>query len=189
MILTGERLLLEPLTRADAPALHRLLHDPETTRYMVLGRTGPSAERWLAELADGWPRQVAWGVKFGVEPPPLKPFGVVGLWDLDWLARKAEFRIVLGDYRGGGFGVEATRLVLAYAFTALNLERVWLGTAAENVAARKCFEKCGFLQEGVLIQDFLGPDGRRGDNVRYAILKPRWEALIYETRKIEERTE
>ena len=187
MILTGERLLLEPLQPADASALHRLLHDPDTMRYMVLGRTAPSAQRWVADLMDGWPRHVVWGVKVGVEPPRLVPFGVVGLWDLDWLARKAEFRIALGGQRGHGYGTEATRLVLAYAFTALNLERIWLGTAAENVAARKCFEKCGFLQEGVLEGDFLGPDGRRSDNVRYAILKPRWEALAYDVGTQEKR--
>lgn len=175
MILTGDRLILEPLTRADAPALHRLLHDPVTTRYMVLGRTAPSAERWLAELADGWPRQVAWGVKWRSSPRDL-PFGVVGLWDLDWLARKAEFRIVLGC-PGKGFGTEATRLVVAYAFTALSLMRVWLGTAASNVAAQRCFDRVGFLLEGVLEQDFLTPEGRLENNVRMGLLKTRWEAL------------
>lgn len=187
MILTGERLLLEPLQPADALPLHRLLHDPETMRYMVLGRTAPSAQRWVADLMDGWPRHVAWGVKLRPKADPvmigrahLLPFGVVGLWNLDWLARKAEFRIVLKlapHERGHGLGTEATRLVIAYAFTALNLERIWLGTAAENTAARRCFEKCGFQQEGVLEGDFLGPDGRRTDNVRYGLLKPRWEAL------------
>ena len=162
---------LRRLVLADANFIAQWLHDPQTSWYMVLARTAPSAQRWVAELADAWPRHVAMAVTTVDERDPI---GVVGLWDIDWLARKAEFRIVLGYYRQRGIGTEATRLMLTYGFRALDLHRIWLGTAADNTAARRCFEKAGFREEGILREDFLAPDGRRVDNVRYGLLKTEW---------------
>ena len=160
---------IRPLLLADAPRVEQWLHDPGTSQWMVLARTAPSAQRWVAELADAWPRHVVMAVT-----ADYNPIGVVGLWDLDWLARKAELRIVLGSYRDRGVGTEATRQMVAYGFRALDLHRIWLGTAADNLAARRAFEKVGFVLEGTLREDFLAPDGHRLDNVRYGLLKKEW---------------
>ena len=178
LILEGERVSLRPLRRADAPAVERWLHDPETSRWMVLARTAPSAEKWIAEQADGWPRHVVRAIHRLPGAPGLLivdegPCGVVGLYDIDWLQRRAELRIVIGGegYRRLGLGTEAVRLMVDYGFRALDLYRIWLGTAEDNFAARGCFEKAGFVREGTLIDDFLGPDGQRSNNLRYGMIR------------------
>ena len=173
---------LRPLRRADAPAVERWLHDPETSRWMVLARTAPSAEKWIAEQADGWPRHVVRAIHRLPGAPGLLivdegPCGVVGLYDIDWLQRRAELRIVLGWHRRLGIGTEAVRLMVAYGFRALGLMRIWLGTAESNTAAQRCFERVGFVREGVLEGDFLTPEGRLENNVRMGLMKTRWEAL------------
>lgn len=50
---------------------------------------------------------------------------------------------------GKGLGTEITQIVLHYAFEELNLHRVDLRVLQYNKRAIKCYEKCGFIQEGV----------------------------------------
>ena len=55
----------------------------------------------------------------------------------------------MGDRRGQGFGTEATRLVLDFAFHALQLHNVLLETLAWNVAGLTAYERAGFRRIGV----------------------------------------
>lgn len=75
-----------------------------------------------------------------------KLIGEASLVDIDRLAKKAEFSIVLVDenYWGRGFGSEAARLFLADAFTRFGLELIYLFTSVENVRAIGAFQKLGF---------------------------------------------
>ena len=50
--------------------------------------------------------------------------------------------------RGKGYGTEATRLMLDYAFTALGLHNVTLGAVAANPGAIRAYEKAGFREIG-----------------------------------------
>ncbi|MGM9986264.1 MAG: GNAT family N-acetyltransferase [Bacillaceae bacterium] len=50
---------------------------------------------------------------------------------------------------GKGLGTEITQLVVQYAFEELSLHRVDLRVLEYNIRAIKCYEKCGFIQEGV----------------------------------------
>jgi ribosomal-protein-alanine N-acetyltransferase len=50
--------------------------------------------------------------------------------------------------RGRGYGTEATQRVVAYAFQTLNLHRVELRVLEQNLAAVRCYTKCGFVIEG-----------------------------------------
>ena len=58
--------------------------------------------------------------------------GMAGLYAINPTARKAEFRILLGDHRGKGLGTEITKLLVQYAFERLNLHRVYLGVTSAN---------------------------------------------------------
>ncbi|ERN53808.1 GNAT family N-acetyltransferase [Alkalihalophilus marmarensis] len=48
-----------------------------------------------------------------------------------------------------GLGTEVTNLVLEFAFKTLNLHRVDLRVLEYNVRAIRCYEKCGFIKEGI----------------------------------------
>ena len=69
---------------------------------------------------------------------------------------------------------EAVRLMVRYGFLSLDLRRIWLGTAAGNAAARRCFARAGFREEGIRREEFLGPDGVASDNVMMAVLRKEW---------------
>ena len=61
-----------------------------------------------------------------------------------------QIRIGVPDGRGRGHGTEAVGLLVEHAFRDLALRRVQLHVFADNAAAIRCYEKAGFVHEGVL---------------------------------------
>ena len=84
--------------------------------------------------------------------------------------------ISLGDFAnwGKGYGNEATRLALGFAFNELHLHRVQLTVFDYNPRAIHLYEKLGFQQEGIY-REFLQRDGRRFDMYLYGLLRHEWE--------------
>jgi RimJ/RimL family protein N-acetyltransferase len=80
--------------------------------------------------------------------------GLVYLRDIDWISRHAAFGMMIGrrDRQRRGFGRRALRLMLAYGFDVLNLERIYLFVADYNTAGRRLYETAGFSHEGRLRQ-------------------------------------
>jgi RimJ/RimL family protein N-acetyltransferase len=80
-----------------------------------------------------------------------RPIGECGLLRLFPAWRTTDLSIILGekDAWGRGYGSEAIRLLLDYAFGALNLHRVAIGVVGFNERALRFYEKVGFRREGV----------------------------------------
>jgi RimJ/RimL family protein N-acetyltransferase len=102
--------------------------------------------------------------------------GFVELWGFSWNHQSATMSIGIGEpaYRGKGYGTDAIRLILSYAFCELNLHRVGLGVFSYNTRAIRAYEKVGFVREGALRQA-IHRDGRRYDMILMGILRPEWE--------------
>ncbi len=85
-----------------------------------------------------------------VDRKSSKPIGRCLLFDLDWINRKAMMGIVIGEksHWSKGYGEEAVRLLLDYAFHLLNLNSIMLGTFSFNERGLKCFQKAGFQEIG-----------------------------------------
>jgi RimJ/RimL family protein N-acetyltransferase len=101
--------------------------------------------------------------------------GDVGLWISTWASGEAWVGISLGerDYWGKGYGTDAMRLILYYAFTELNLFRVSLNALSSNARAIRSYEKCGFVLEGTL-RDAARYAGQYFNEVSMGILKDEW---------------
>lgn len=104
------------------------------------------------------------------------PVGLIGLLNIDYVHRKAEFYISIGNvgYKRKGISTIATRLVLQYAFTTLDLNKIYLNVDEENMSARRLYEKVGFKCEGFFESDMFHK-GRYINRMRYAILRKRFE--------------
>jgi RimJ/RimL family protein N-acetyltransferase len=75
--------------------------------------------------------------------------GSLTLHSFDWDDRVAEIGFwVVGAWRRRGIAVEAVRLALQWAASALGVVRMRLRTAAANVAARGVAERAGFVLVG-----------------------------------------
>jgi RimJ/RimL family protein N-acetyltransferase len=105
-----------------------------------------------------------------------KLIGMTGLHGISPSHRDASVSIGLGerDYWSKGYGGDAMRVMLHFAFTELNLHRVSLWTFEYNKRAIRSYEKVGFVHEGH-IRELLNRDGRRWDGIQMGILRTEWE--------------
>jgi RimJ/RimL family protein N-acetyltransferase len=111
---------------------------------------------------------------FGLRESGGRPIGVLVLRNIDPVHRGAELHITVGEpaFRGKGYGAEAIRLAVAFAFDRLGLHKVVSTPFAHNLPMLRCLKKCGFEQEG-LLRDALCVNGRFIDVAVMGILNPR----------------
>jgi RimJ/RimL family protein N-acetyltransferase len=107
-----------------------------------------------------------------------KAIGFIELAGYDWVARNAWVGVGIGDpdYRSQGYGTEAMRLLLKFAFRAQNLHRVNLGVFSFNKRAIRCYEKSGFKYEGTE-RDAIFKDDQRWDVHLMGVLQSEWEVM------------
>jgi RimJ/RimL family protein N-acetyltransferase len=108
--------------------------------------------------------------------PENQPIGLIGLDGIRWTHGDAWVGIGLGerDYWGKGYGSDAIRILLRYAFSELNLHRLSLSVFEYNRRAIRSYQKVGFVDEGRARQ-FLNRDGQRYDLLFMGILRAEWE--------------
>jgi RimJ/RimL family protein N-acetyltransferase len=104
--------------------------------------------------------------------------GFVELEDLSPTLSEAFVGIGVGERElwGHGYGTDAMRVLMRYAFTELNLKRLALTVFEYNPRAIRSYEKAGFRREGRLRQ-FVRRDGRRWDLLYMGILREEWVQL------------
>ena len=101
--------------------------------------------------------------------------GEVVLNQFDDDNRSASFRIALQgkDFYGQGYGTEATKLIVDYGFSQLNLHRIELEVYDFNPRAQRVYEKAGFKKEGVK-RDVLLWEGSYQSAIVMSILEDEW---------------
>jgi RimJ/RimL family protein N-acetyltransferase len=172
--LTGDRVVLRPLTAADTETMAEVIDDPETARLTgSAGHPPLSAERlraWYGSRAEQTDR-----LDLGlVDRASGELVGELVLHEWDEPNRSCGFRIAVGPRgRDRGLGREAVRLLLGYGFEQLGLHRVHLEVYAFNPRALRVYERVGFVREGVAREALLH-DGAWIDAVRMAVLAPEW---------------
>ena len=79
-----------------------------------------------------------------------RPIGFIELDGIRWTHGDAWVGIGIGEREdwGKGYGTDAMRVLLRYAFAELNLHRVSLDFFEYNVRAGRSYEKAGFVVEG-----------------------------------------
>ncbi|WP_300366727.1 GNAT family N-acetyltransferase [uncultured Subdoligranulum sp.] len=169
--ITGDRVALRPITDADTDHIVAWRNTPSVMQNFIFRQTfTPEMHRnWLAtKVATG---QV---VQYIIEDKADgRPVGSVYYRDIDPANHSAEYGIFIGEEnaRGKGFGTETARLFTEFGFTVLGLHRISLRLLAENLPARRSYEKAGFAEEG-LFRDMVLLDGRYRDVVFMAKLAP-----------------
>jgi len=88
-----------------------------------------------------------------------------------------EFGIGIYDpeYIGKGYGSDAIRTLLRWAFQIQNWRRVQLRTLACNERAVRAYQKIGFVEEGRL-REHVFFQGRYVDELVMGLLRSEWEA-------------
>jgi RimJ/RimL family protein N-acetyltransferase len=152
LFIEGERVGLGELRRELVSLYHRWANDPvvqRTTRHPRLFSI-EDVEAGFDHYMQSDRNQGFTIYERADDPGAARPVGTAGLKDIDHRNRTAEFEIVIGepDARGRGYGTEATRLVLDYAFTVLGLRNVMLTVYANNPGGVRAYQKAGFREFG-----------------------------------------
>lgn len=101
--------------------------------------------------------------------------GVVELMDIDTLHRHTEIQIIIhSKYQGHGYAQSAMKAGIEYAFTVLNMHKVYLYVDVKNASAVHIYKKIGFIAEGTLRQHFFA-EGRYHDSLMMGIFKSEFE--------------
>lgn len=150
---------------------HKWENNSEVTKYMVRGRIPKSPEQ-IATKYEGLLESENDVVFVIFEKENDEPIGVAGLYEIQWVTRRAELRILIGEkeYWDRGIGTEVVKLLVSWGFETLNLHSIYLGVNASDKRANKCYQKAGFTSEGTL-RHYLYRNGKYYDANRYSILR------------------
>lgn len=158
----------------DVQVLARWSHDAEYLRAVDTDLARPISTE---EAARSFPGSDANTVAFRIRTlEDDRLIGFVSIHSIEWNNRAALLAIGIGqrEYRGRGYGTDALRLVLRYAFDELNLLRLGLDVISNNTAAIRTYEKVGFVHEGCMRRAVLR-DGCHHDRLIMGLLRDEWQ--------------
>lgn len=143
--------------------------DPDVCQFNshgVLPKVSRDKADFLSELDSS--SSLTWGIFHDQDGH----VGNASLQSISWVSRTAEFAIIIGEkpHWNKGLGRLVLDAVINHGFNKMNLERIFLATAATNTAMVNLAKSLGFQLEGSL-RKHLFLDGSRVDAVVYGLLK------------------
>jgi RimJ/RimL family protein N-acetyltransferase len=175
-MLKGEMVTLRAVEKEDQESLWRFWNDLEVE---LAGGGDPPLPVSLERLRARFEREEREGTRdktdFMIEVDSAS-IGHCGLFHADVAALRCELGIAIGEkyYWGRGYGREAVRLLLDYAFWIRNFRRVWLEVHAANERAIRAYRACGFVEEGRM-REHVWLAGRYVDNVIMGVMRDEWQ--------------
>ncbi|GGF46994.1 N-acetyltransferase [Marmoricola endophyticus] len=175
-ILTGDRVRLRGLREADVPVLAQWEMDPGRM-VTSANQVRPPSEGAARQQVAGWcandrDDSIGFAVETAGEPSVL--IGCLGLSGIRPKDRVATLAISLGrEHLGQGYGTDAIRVLVGYAFREMALHRIQLDVWPFNQQAIRAYESIGFVEEGRR-RSAVWHDGQWYDQVLMGILESEW---------------
>lgn len=175
-MLKGEHVALRPLREGDFEPWYRLMAENVEVSLAGSGSWFPftaeaARKRWEDSLQSAPDERMLFAVEVAGEF-----IGTVALKHIDRRSQHAWLSIVLdGAHLGRGYGRDALRVLLRWAFGIQNFNRISLETWASNERALRCYRSVGFVEEGCM-REVMWLDGAYVDAVQMGILRREWQA-------------
>ena len=177
-IIETERLLLRKITFNDADDIYEYTSDQLVSQYVtwdhhetIMDTKGfihfVNQQYTLKKLAP-------WGIEY-------KDNGkLIGTIDfVSWQPKHFNAEIgyaIARPYWGQGMTTEATKALIDFGFTKMNVVRIQARCMIENIGSQRVMEKCGMSFEGI-IRKAIFSKGKQHDLKLYSILKEEFETL------------
>ncbi|UJW28578.1 GNAT family N-acetyltransferase [Saccharothrix sp. AJ9571] len=170
-MLTGKLVRLRALEPSDAEALYRWNEDPDVGRWMI--NEYPLSLAQVTEHCEQRRHNTYGDLTLCVETlAERRAIGLVSLTGAEPESGRAELDVYLGEaeFRGGGYGTDAVRVLCRYGFDAMRLHGISLWVVAGNTAAYHVYRKLGFVEEGRKRESFRR-DGQWHDEILMSVLE------------------
>lgn len=168
----GERVVLRAVEEADHRTIQAWQNHPEVWYWMDYERLFS-----LEDIAESEARAREEGIPLIIEVDG-RAIGRIGLNGFRTRDRICSLYVYVGDLDaiGDGFGPDAIRALLAYAFERFDLARVELWSLAANERAIRSYERSGFQIDATLpARSFK--DGEWHDRVIMSVTRGAFKAL------------
>lgn len=178
--LIGRMIRLEPLSEDHVPDLALVGLDENIWRYMLYGQIHTEADmrRWVLEILERQARgtDLAFAV---VLQASGRAVGATRYLDIRPEHRGLE---IGGTWYGAAYqrtavNTEAKYLLLQHAFETLGCVRVQFKTDLRNERSQRALARIGAVQEGILRNHIIRPDGYIRDSVYFSIIDREWPAV------------
>ena len=156
-MIAGEHVILRAFEREDGERCYRWMNDPNIvrtlkTRYPIAFQ---NEIEWLDRAMHVSPGDSE--RHFAVEKKDDRShIGNASIHDIEWVSRTAAFGLFIGEPSAWnrGFGSDAIRTLVRFAFDEMNLRKLRISIFDYNDRARHILETQGFVQEGRLRKEF-----------------------------------
>jgi RimJ/RimL family protein N-acetyltransferase len=183
-LLSGTKLRLAALEERDAQTIAQWSGDAGYLRLLDTGMARPKTARQVAAELDQLDTASDTLLLAIRRREDDQLVGTVGFHEIEWSNQVAWLTIGIGERAnwGRGYGGEALRLALRYAFDEMNLHRLTLTVIAYNERAITLYEQAGFQREGIF-REFGQRDGKRYDMYLYGLLRSEWQSAAPQPEK------
>jgi RimJ/RimL family protein N-acetyltransferase len=176
--LTGQKVRLEPLSLAHAPALYEAIKEaPNLWQYIYFQqpRSLEQMEQWVTQAL----LEQTQGTSLPFAIRDLASERIVG--STRYLRIEVQHRgLEIGwtwlapSAQRTGINTECKYLLLRHAFEQLGAIRVQLNTHYLNIQSQQAIERLGAVKEGTLRNNRIMPDGSYRHSVYYSIIEHEW---------------
>ena len=167
--LIGKKVYLSPRDSQDALEYVKWLNNYDIAKYVDQHVKIINEETEREYLSHSEKDEYNFAI---IDKETEKLIGSIGLMHIKTVHRTAELGIFIGDedYLSKGYGSDAIKVLLDYAFSQLNLNNVMLKVIGSNKRAIRAYEKCGFKQFGVWKNSYYY-EGKYDDLIYMNIIK------------------
>ena len=172
IFLETSRLYFEPLEMKHlSPQYISWLNDSEVTqfnRHRVFPNNELKTKQYIEEI-----QKSSKNIVLAMIDKKIKThIGNIAIQNIDLLNSNADISIMIGDKKfwAKGYAYEAYNIVIGHCFNSLNLHKIYIGTAQNNIGMQKVAEKLNMKQDGIK-RDALYKDGQYLNIIEYSLLR------------------
>ena len=181
-MIRGEKVVLRAIESSDVQKYYTWINDEETNQWRGLYHptSRDEATEWIEEQRKRKPENLS----LAIDTTGGEPIGFIGLRSICARSRRAEIWIYIGSkaHWSQGIGADAVGTLCNYAFTEMNLFRIWLECNPKFSPVVRCYGKIGFIEEGRLRKAYFR-NGQFRDTCIMALLKSDWSKKRVPRRK------
>lgn len=177
--LIGSKVMLREYQSDDFASIRQWVNDASVTRYLSTRFWAPQTTVDTQEFLSRMMQSSHNAYNFVIaDAADGRYIGQLDMFRVDWRLRQGEIGMVIAsaEDRGRGLGTEALQLLARFAFETLGLERIELEVHMQNAAAIRCYEKAGFVLEGIKRHAYYN-DGAFSDLGMMSLLRQDWQSL------------